>query len=320
MKKVKEKTRYIKVPLTGAIFFSISLAALAFFSGFTYFKNTSNTTSKNTLDIKKTVKPVLKFFVMSFCPYGNQIETTLKPVVSLLGDKAEIQPQYIFEKITDLKGMCQARSGDINKCSQYVQSQYFKTEAECKKAITANLNKCLDEKSYIKSGNTYYSSLHGRGELNQGIREICAWGLSDNKTNWWNFVDNVNTNCNYQNVDSCWEDQAKKAGLDTNKITECFNKNAIELIEKEIALTDQNKITASPTLLINDAEFPPENAYTKDGTGTLTIGKKTIPQSKFRTSDTIKEALCASFKKSPKECKTVLTEGSQTQTATGGCQ
>lgn len=325
---MKEKTKYVKIPLAGVIFFSTLLAATSFFSGFIFLKS-SNTkdsssstaaTSKNVFAAEKTSKPSLKFFVMSFCPYGNEIETTLKPIAALLGDKADIQPQYIFEKATDLPAYCKSRAGDPSQCSLYVQNKYFKDETECKKVVNDALSKCLDEKSYIKaSNNAYYTSLHGRVEANQDVREICAWNLSDDKTNWWNFVDNVNKNCNSQNADVCWESQAKAAGLDTNKITECFNKDAVTLIEKEIALTDKNQVTGSPTLLINDVKFPPESAYTQDGKGTLTIGKKVIAQDKFRTSETIKEAICASFKKAPKECKTIIAEGSTAQPASGGC-
>ena len=36
------------------------------------------------------------------------------------------------------------------------------------------------------------------------------------------------------------------------------------------------------------------------------IGDKVIKQANFRTSDAVKEAVCASFKKSPKACKTSL--------------
>ena len=130
--------------------------------------------------------------------------------------------------------------------------------------------------------------------------------LWEDKTSWWSFIDNVNQNCTNTNADACWTDQAKKAGLDTDKITECFNTQASELIEKEVALTTQNKVQGSPTLMVNGATFPPESAYTSDNKGSLKIGKKVVTQDQYRTSDTIKEAICTSFKKSPKACKTVL--------------
>ena len=46
----------------------------------------------------KSDRPVAKFFLMSFCPFGNQAEAGLKPVFDLLGDKVDWQPRYIVSK------------------------------------------------------------------------------------------------------------------------------------------------------------------------------------------------------------------------------
>ena len=312
------QNKSVTIPLAGVIVFSLLLACSSFFAGAAWLKvkgnktSTSTTTKANVFAASKTSKPEFKFFVMSFCPYGNQMEELLKPVVNLLGKVADIRPQYIFDKVTNLSDYCKQRSGDATQCAQYIKAGYFKTDSECQKTIADSNKQCLDEKNYLKIGNNYYSSLHGRIEANQDVREICAYNLSDDKTNWWTFIDNVNKNCDSQNADTCWEEQAKKANLDTAKITECFNKQAADLIDKEIALTDQYKVQGSPTLIVNGVNFPPETAYTQDGKGSLKIGNKVFTESQFRTSDAIKEAICASFKKAPKECKTVLTDASVT--------
>lgn len=257
-------------------------------------------------EIPKTDKPELAFYVMSFCPYGNQMEGILRSVFDLIGTKANIQPHYIFEKITNIADNCKQRSGDVNKCKDYVANKYFPTEAECIKVITGNYNTCSDPNNYIVSGSNYYSSFHGRMEAAESVREICAYNLATDKKLWWDFVGNVNKNCDSKNADTCWEEQAKKAGLDTAKITECFNKDGIKLIEDEIALTDKNKIQASPTILVNGVEFPPQNAYTMDGKGSITLNGIVIPQKEFRTPNTQKEAVCAGFNKAPDECKTKI--------------
>ena len=315
------------LPSSAVVFFAIAFLALAFFAGTSYtrLKNTSapsattSTAAKVTFAASKTAQPELDFYVMSFCPYGNQMESLLRPVFNLLGQKALIQPRYIFEKVTDLASTCKSRSGDPSQCKVYVENKYFKDEAECKKTISENLKECQDTNSYIKaSDGTLYASLHGRVEANQDVREICAWNQTSDKAKWWDFIGNVNQNCNSQNADSCWEDQAKKAGLDTAKITECFNNEAITLIEKEIALTDQNKVSGSPTLIVNGINFPPESSYAQDGSGSLGIGSQVIPQAKYRTPDAIKSAICASFNNAPGECKTTLPEPS-TAAAAGGC-
>jgi hypothetical protein len=233
------------------------------------------------------------------------METLLRPVADLLKGSINLQPRYIFEKITNLKTQCQQY--DSSNCTAYVSAGYFTNESTCKNELANYYKECSDEKQYLKIGDVYYGSLHGRQEATQDVREICAYNmLGEDKTSWWNFIENVNQNCTSTNADTCWEDQAKKAGLDTDKITECFNTQASELIEKEVALTTQNKVQGSPTLMVNNATFPPETAYTADNKGSLKIGKKVFTQDQYRTSDTIKEAICASFKKSPKACKTVL--------------
>ncbi|MBP9817852.1 hypothetical protein KBC75_03840 [Candidatus Shapirobacteria bacterium] len=307
------------------IFSCLCLAIASFYSGNLWAKNKFTpkvipvkATAK--FDLKKSTKPELKFFVMSYCPYGNQIEDTLRPVFDLIGNKADLVPHYIFDKIDNIDTFCKNRSGDPSLCDKYVTTGYFKTISECKSTVSENLTQCTDEKAYIKASNgVMYSSLHGRQEANQNVREMCAWKQVTDKKQWWDFVGNINKNCTAQNSDSCWEDQAKKAGLDTSKITECFNKEGIDLIEKEIALTTQYKVSSSPTVLINEAPFPPEDAYTNDGKGALKIGSKTATQDKYRTPNVIKTALCESMTKQPKECKTLLPELSGSAPTAGGC-
>jgi len=331
MKKIKKESikktieattsKSVQIPLVGVMVFCFLLAASSFFAGAAWLKikGTGASVSKTasaTFEPKKSDKPDFQFYVMSFCPYGNQMEDLVKPVVDLLKNSANIRPQYIFEKIADLKTQCQQY--DASNCANYIKAGYFTAESDCKAELDTYNKKCLDEKQYLKIGNTLYGSLHGRQEATQNVREICAYNMNEDKTNWWNFIDNVNKACTSENADACWEEQAKKAGFDTNKITECFNTQATELIEKEIALTTENKVQGSPTLFVNGATFPPEAAYTSDNKGTLKIGKKVFTQDQFRTADAIKEAICASFKKAPKECKTEIKAPATSETASNG--
>jgi len=46
-------------------------------------------------DPVKTERPVVDLYVMAFCPYGTQAESVMKPVVALLGSKADIRVRYI---------------------------------------------------------------------------------------------------------------------------------------------------------------------------------------------------------------------------------
>lgn len=325
IKKTNSLT-YIRVPMPAVIFTIILLTGLSFYSGLS-FARTRTLTSTPVIDSKiifnpnKLDKAELKFFVMSFCPYGNQMEDILRPVFNLLGSKTNIVPHYIFDKIDNLDTYCASRSGDIKQCATYVQNKYFTSETECKKVIGDNLAKCKDEKAYIKSpSGAMYASLHGRQEATQNIREMCVWNMvGDDKKQWWDFVGAINKNCTPENSDSCWENQAKQVGLDTSKITDCFNKDGIALIEKELELTQKYNVSGSPTVLINDQAFPPEAAYTQDGKGTLKIGKKVATQDKYRTPNVIKEGICVGSKSNIKECKTILPELSGAAPSAGGC-
>jgi len=66
---------------------------------FLYAFDTSQTlptqTQTTTQAPQKTAKPTVQLFVMAFCPYGIQAETAMKPVVDLLGTKADIQIHFI---------------------------------------------------------------------------------------------------------------------------------------------------------------------------------------------------------------------------------
>lgn len=46
--------------------------------------------------VKGDNKPQVDFFVMSYCPYGNQAEVALEPVFQKLQGKAEFNPRYVI--------------------------------------------------------------------------------------------------------------------------------------------------------------------------------------------------------------------------------
>jgi len=211
---------------------------------------------------KKSDKPQVKFFVMSYCPFGNQAESGLEPVYQLLKDKVSWQPRYVIYK---------------DYCNRATGSE----KTTCEK------NNCF------KNGEEIYCSMHGVAELNQDIREICAFNLGDlNK--WWQFVAGTNEDCNVGNIETCWTGQAKKAGLDIAKITSCFNKEKYVLAKKEIEEMDKYQAFGSPAVFINSVAY-----------------------NGGRASEDYKKAICAAFENQPEECKTVL--GDETQAAAGGC-
>lgn len=71
----------------------------------------------------KTTRPEVALFVMSFCPYGTQAETVMRPVRDLLGEKADIQVHYIttvrgdtIGSVDSLHGMPEVQENAFQLC------------------------------------------------------------------------------------------------------------------------------------------------------------------------------------------------------------
>lgn len=82
----------------------------------------------------KTDKPTVQLFVMAFCPYGIQAEDAMKPVVDLLGSKADIQVHFIAnvggttpDTIQSLHGTVEAQEDLRQVCimKYYDQKTYW---------------------------------------------------------------------------------------------------------------------------------------------------------------------------------------------------
>jgi len=61
--------------------------------------STTNATADNTtptvVNLQKNNKPVVELFVMSYCPFGTQIEKGIIPVVEALGSKIDFQLKFV---------------------------------------------------------------------------------------------------------------------------------------------------------------------------------------------------------------------------------
>jgi len=82
----------------------------------------------------KTDKPTAQLFVMAFCPYGIQAEQAMKPVVDLLGSKADIQVHFIAsvggttpDSVSSLHGAVEAQEDLRQVCimKYYDQKAYW---------------------------------------------------------------------------------------------------------------------------------------------------------------------------------------------------
>ena len=145
---------------------------------------------------------------------------------------------------------------------------------------------------------TTVNSLHGQPEVDQDIREVCVkrdYGMDA----FWKFMTYVNDNCGSNGA--CWEDAAKAAGADANKIKECLIKDGITLMKAEAEASSTAGASGSPTLIIN--------------------GVKTNSVYSYGQSDTYKETICNAFNTAPSTCSTKLSSSSSTASsgAAAGC-
>lgn len=96
---------------------------------------TASTSSQTTQTIPKSNTPSVQLYVMAFCPYGMQAEEAMKPVVDLLGSKADIQIHFIAsvggttpDTVTSLHGTTEAQEDLRQVCiiKNYDQNIYWK--------------------------------------------------------------------------------------------------------------------------------------------------------------------------------------------------
>ena len=90
---------------------------------------------QQTTETPKTAKPTAQLYVMAFCPYGIQAEDAMKPVVDLLGSKADIQVHFIAnvggttpDSVSSLHGAVEAQEDLRQVCimKYYDQKTYWK--------------------------------------------------------------------------------------------------------------------------------------------------------------------------------------------------
>jgi len=154
--------------------------------------------------------------------------------------------------------------------------------------------------NYQGGGSTYcldkenkYCSMHGIQEVNQDVRELCVEKYQADK--FWDFVKAINAGCTAQNVDSCWENVAKNAGLNVNQIKTCQKNEALTLLAQETELNKTYSISGSPQIIINGTEY--QGA---------------------RSAEAYKAAICSAFNSAPDKCSQTLS--GDAGSASGGCQ
>lgn len=216
-------------------------------------------------EMVKSDKPKVELFIMSFCPYGIQAYDAFKPAVELLKSSIDFSLGYIIypDYVTSLKAQ-----GYTAKWEDY----------------------CTD-------ANETYCSMHGIGEVNEDVRQMCIQKYqSDKLFDYMSLisVDYAAKKVSASNIDSLWESYAKTANVDVAKVKSCFDSERLSLLAEQLALTNSKRVSGSPTALINGVNY----------TG-------------GRTSEAFKTSVCSAFNTAPTDCSAALS-GAATA-ANGSC-
>lgn len=99
------------------------------------------------LNIPKTDKPVVELFVMSYCPYGTQIEKGMLPVIETLGDKMDFRLKFVDYIMHDKE---EIDENLIQYCIQEEQPEQLLSYLQCFLA-DGDTAGCLSGKNINKS-------------------------------------------------------------------------------------------------------------------------------------------------------------------------
>ena len=98
--------------------------------------------------IPKSDRPVANVFVMSYCPYGLQMEKAVIPVIELLGDKADINIDYVHYI---MHGQKEIDQNTRQHCIEKEQPDKFTSYMRCF-VESDDHEKCVAEAGVDKAG------------------------------------------------------------------------------------------------------------------------------------------------------------------------
>lgn len=97
---------------------------------------------------KKSDKPVVELFVMSYCPYGTQIEKGILPVLSTLGNKIDFQLKFCSYA---MHGEKELTENLLQYCIQKEQPSKLSAYLTCFLADSSQSAACLDKAGVNKN-------------------------------------------------------------------------------------------------------------------------------------------------------------------------
>lgn len=107
-------------------------------------------------NVPKTKKPVVELFVMSYCPYGLQMEKAFLPAWELLKNKADISIKYVSYAMHGLK---EVQENTRQYCISKEQPAKYSAYLNCFFAAGQNNGQEADYKKCLTSAGVNVSSL-----------------------------------------------------------------------------------------------------------------------------------------------------------------
>lgn len=104
-------------------------------------KETVQAEQNQGLDVVKTDKPSVELFVMSYCPYGLQMQKALLPVMELLKDKADISIKFVSYIMHDKK---EIDENNLQYCLENEQQDKLVPYLKCF-TVSGDSASCLKE-------------------------------------------------------------------------------------------------------------------------------------------------------------------------------
>jgi len=113
----------------------------------------NDTTTPPATTVAKSDKPEVDLYVMAFCPYGVQAEQAMKPVVDLLGSKANFNIKFIVniggttpDSVQSLHGAFEANEDLRQVCirNSYNQSTYWNYVSQIANNCYADARNSID--------------------------------------------------------------------------------------------------------------------------------------------------------------------------------
>jgi hypothetical protein len=174
---------------------------------------------QGTMDLtrEESETPRVDLFVMSECPYGVPAQQAMIDAKSLIPG---------FELIMHYIGNVYSET-EWNALSTEYQN-YYEQYGMCEQ----------------KTNNKYYCSLHGPGEVENNIAQLCAMNYYED---WTSFIEaHINNNMNISKA-------IQEVGYNETLMNECINSEiGWDLYEEDITIAEERLIGSSPTYVYDN--------------------------------------------------------------------